>query len=199
MTNVLVATKFRVFAEGLENSLKKEKCFSVFTTENYHNILTISKNKKIDIIIIEPNPSFDDITSIISSVNDTLKNVKVILISDNEAEISKCIKLGIKGIIEKEHDISQVIKMIKLVAEGNICISRKAISSLYQAIDIPHLSKREIEILKLIKDGFSNKEIAKKLNITEKTVKNQCSLIFQKLEVKNRTSAVIKAIHLQII
>ncbi|HSR34467.1 MAG TPA: response regulator transcription factor, partial [Anaerolineae bacterium] len=117
------------------------------------------------------------------------------------------LKAGGRGYILKESDPDTMLRAIRAVAHGESLLSPTiAQKVLRQFSALPgeeaagmaplcdDLTEREVEVLKLIGQGLSNKEIARQLTISEKTVKNHISNIFSKLHVADRTQAVLYAI-----
>ena len=111
--------------------------------------------------------------------------------------------MGAHGYVMKDAKADHIIDAIRSVYSGGTYIQANMASDLLYAIDKPSykavkksftqndLTPREIEVLLLIADGFNNRDIADKLYISEKTVKNHVSSIFKKLDVADRTQAAI--------
>lgn len=117
------------------------------------------------------------------------------------------IDLGVKGYLLKECNVDELITAIKEVDEGKQYIMPKLIPMfnkylLTQDDDknmISTLTNREMELLRAIAQGMSNKDIAELMNISERTVKNHVSHIFKKINVEDRTQAAVFAIKNDII
>ena len=114
----------------------------------------------------------------------------------------KAVDIGIEGYVLKDSESAELKKAIFSIVDGEIYIQPSLIPALNakrieKNVDenkIDDLTKRELEVLKLLAVGMYNKEIAEKLNISERTVKNHVSNIFKKLEVTDRTQAAVFAI-----
>lgn len=115
----------------------------------------------------------------------------------------EAIKAGAKGYLLKSANSQELIEAVRAVAAGEAqldpAMARKVLEEfrrLSQAEhkDIVHLTEREKEILQLVAQGASNHEIAQKLDISEKTVRNRLSVIFDKLHINNRTEAALYAL-----
>lgn len=115
----------------------------------------------------------------------------------------EAIKAGAKGYLLKNANSQELIEAIRAVAAGEAqldpAMARRVLEefrrlSQEKRQNIVHLTERELEILQLVAQGASNKEIAKKLEISEKTVRNRLSVIFDKLHINNRTEAALYAI-----
>ncbi|MFN4219170.1 MAG: response regulator [Candidatus Bipolaricaulia bacterium] len=113
----------------------------------------------------------------------------------------EAIKAGAKGYLLKNANSQELIEAIRAVAAGEAqldsAMARKVLEEfrrLSERRDAVHLTEREIEILQLVAQGASNKDIAKTLEISEKTVRNRLSVIFDKLHINNRTEAALYAL-----
>ncbi len=129
---------------------------------------------------------------------------------DDDAVALQGIKLGARGFLLKDVSLDQLADAIRTVAAGNTLINpavtERVIRGLARlaapvpAASLPsELTRRELDVLRLIATGASNKEIADALGTAEATVKNQASSIFAKLGVRDRTRAVLRAIELGVL
>ena len=131
----------------------------------------------------------------------------IIISASNDPDIAELsIQKGAQGFIHKSEDINTIIHGIKLVKQGNIFtsdnISEVASSSTEQSTSNAEklgITPRQYNIIQLLEHGFSNKEIARKLDISDSTVKKHVSNIFTILCVKNRTALVLEAQRLRLI
>src|SRR5215510_11708308 len=134
-------------------------------------------------------------------------NVPTIMLTtfDDDAALLKGIRLGAKGYLLKDVSLKRLTEAIRLVAGGGSMISPVVTERLLRGVDsapLPPddgydsemLTSREHEIMRLMTGGYSNREIADALCISEGTVKNHVSNILSKLGVRDRTRAVLKAI-----
>lgn len=127
----------------------------------------------------------------------------LVLTVHNEIEyLMKAVDIGVNGYILKDSESAELKKAILTITQGETYIQPSLIPALNskmieknqdeEKIDV--LTRRELEVLKLLAVGMYNKEVAEKLNISERTVKNHVSNIFKKLEVTDRTQAAVFAI-----
>lgn len=136
-------------------------------------------------------------------------NVKVIILTvHNEIEfLLRAVEIGINGYLLKESDSNELKRAIFHVINGETYIqpsmipllNSKMIERDIERVKIQMLTKRELEVLKLLSVGLYNKEIGERLNISERTVKNHISSIFKKIEVTDRTQAAVFSIRNKII
>jgi DNA-binding NarL/FixJ family response regulator len=129
---------------------------------------------------------------------------------DDDAVAIEGIKLGARGFLLKDVSLQQLTEGVRTVAAGgtliNPAVTERVVRGLARlATSVPAstvpaaLSKRELDVLRLIAAGHSNREIADALGTAEATVKNQASSIFGKLGVRDRTRAVLRAIELGVL
>lgn len=131
-------------------------------------------------------------------------DVKIIILTvhDEIEFLLKAVDIGINGYLLKESDSSELKKAISHVIKGETYIqpsmipllNSKMVERNHERVKIDLLTRRELEVLKLLSVGLYNKEIGKKLDISERTVKNHISSIFKKIEVTDRTQAAVFAI-----
>ena len=119
----------------------------------------------------------------------------------------KAVEIGISGYMLKDSNSSELKNAIFSIIEGEDYIQPSLIPMLNSKllemdsdkVKLDLLTRREYEVLKLLTEGMFNKEIAMKLNISERTVKNHVSNIFKKIEVTDRTQAAVFAIRCNIV
>ncbi|WGL17090.1 response regulator transcription factor [Microbulbifer bruguierae] len=112
---------------------------------------------------------------------------------DSDNELASAIKAGAKGYLLKDAEIGELLDCIRKVHRGGTCIQHSLIEKLAQGIHGIPLSGREKEVLQLLARGKSNKDIGSQLFISETTVKSHLRNIFSKLDVANRTEAIMEA------
>ena len=131
----------------------------------------------------------------------------MLTVSDEEADLYDAVKNGASGYLLKDSSIDEVAQAVRLVADGQSLISPSMASKLlteFVALEkrvnekhqypSPTLTSRELEVLKLVAKGMSNREIADDLYISENTVKNHVRNILEKLHLHSRMEAVIYAV-----
>ncbi len=130
--------------------------------------------------------------------------VVVLTMHTEDEYLFEAIKSGAKGYVLKNADSRELLKTIRAVHQGEVRLNPSMAPKILEEFrrlstkradsDFIHLTEREKEILKLVAKGASNKEIAKELNLEEKTVRNRLSVIFDKLHINNRTQAALYAL-----
>ena len=128
--------------------------------------------------------------------------VVILTVSEDDDDLFTSIRAGADGFLHKDLDASEFLEMLAGLERGEAAITRKTAARLMsgfqqlteQTENVDALTKREIQLLYWMVEGYSNREIAKELFISENTVKYHIRNIFQKLEVQNRTEAVAYAL-----
>ena len=129
----------------------------------------------------------------------------MLTVSDEEADLYDAVKNGASGYLLKDSSIDEVAQAIRVVADGQSLISPSMAIKLLdefkqmsrsdrQEVPSPRLTDRELEVLRLVAQGLNNREIAKRLFISENTVKNHVRNILEKLQLHSRMEAVMYAV-----
>ncbi len=204
---VVIADDHAIVREGIKNLVELSSEFKVVgLAENGQGAIDICKKEKPDVLLLDISmPSMNGIEVLRRLFKHNLDTKVIVLtIHDEKAYLVETMSLGVKGYVLKDADSDILLEAIRTVADGEIYIypsMRKYLDKTTKKIIISGksevfdmLTARELEIIKFLADGLSNKDIAESLYISEKTVKNHVSNIFKKLGVNDRTSAAIYAI-----
>lgn len=155
---------------------------------------------KPDVIIADVNMPDIDLLSVVREIKNKLKNVRFLFIvgEENEELLTVISEIETVGVLPYKSHIDEFMNALKLVARGDNYLSASTVSGLrnlsptmQEAVSDP-LSKityRERDVLYWLSHGYSNKEIAEKLILSEKTVKTHVSRILKKLDIPDRTKA----------
>jgi DNA-binding NarL/FixJ family response regulator len=209
---ILIADDHQMFKEGLKKILSTKKDFNV-VGEASSGEEAIRQALKIKPDIVLMDISMEGLSGLKAAARIIKKDdkIKVIIVSmfDDEAHLLEAIKAGASGYIVKSLPAEEVIKAINRVYQKKEYYPENVTPKIIDAIRTMSrpkmnnssfaLTERETQLLKFVSKGMSNKKISKELNISVKTVKNHLVTIYKKLEVKNRTQAVVKAIKKNIV
>ena len=159
---------------------------------------------KPDVLLLDINmPRMNGLEVLAKLKEKKIKTKVLVLTVHNEIDyLLKAVEIGINGYLLKDSESSELKKAIVSVVDGENYIQPSLIPSLNAKMiqrdndkdKIEDLTRRELEVLKLLATGNYNKEIAEELGISERTVKNHVSNIFKKIEVTDRTQAAVFAI-----
>ena len=202
---VIIADDHSMIREGLKQLLELDGDIQVIgEAGNGEECLELLKNMKPDVILLDINmPIMNGLKMLEVLRNSKYKSQKVLILTiHNEVEyLLKAVDIGVEGYVLKDADSSILKKAIYKVCSGENYIDSSMVPLMNERIaqekekaEEDKLTRREIEVLKLLAEGLFNKEIAYKLSISEKTVKNHVSNIFKKIDVSDRTQAAVFAI-----
>lgn len=202
---ILIADDHSMVREGLKSLIELEDDIEVVGQagdgqEAYNKIVEL----KPDVVLLDINMPIMNGLEVLAKLQSDKIDVNVLILTiHNEIEyLYKAVEIGVNGYVLKDSESDVLIKAIRSINSGESYIQPNMASLLFKKINgeldnqVKHnkLTKREIEVLKLITQGLLNKEIADELCISEKTVKNHVSNIFKKIEVSDRTQAAVYAI-----
>lgn len=205
-TRVLIADDHDLVREGICKLLELYENIEV-VAEAGDGLETVTKvrDKMPDLVLLDLNmPRMDGITTI-RKIKEISPQVKVLILTihDGEEYIYEVIRAGAEGYIQKDVKPDELKDSIERVIKGEKVfprsIERQVSETAVQQREIEELSAREHEVLELLAQGMSNRNIAETLFISEKTVKNHVSNILKKLSVNDRTQAVIVALKLGLV
>lgn len=207
----------KLFREGVKRILSFEPSFDVVAeADDGSEAKDIVKEYQPDIVLMDINmPEMNGI----EATKELLQNnpdLKIIILSihEDESYVSHALQTGAQGYLLKEMDTESLMEAIKVVYDGGSYLHPKVTHNLVQEYrklvktnetntnmneiefrkPLHLLTKRECQVLQLLSEGQSNRKIAETLVISEKTVKNHVSNILQKMNVNDRTQAVVTAI-----
>lgn len=208
--NILLADDHRMVREGLKQLLETDSEINVVAEAgDGYECLNLTNKTKPDIVLLDINmPNMDGIQVLnIMKQQEMLCKVIVLTIHNEIEYLVKALEIGCDGFILKDSDFDTLKKAIFSVYSGETYIEPSLTPLLNSSLaerdvlkeKVSDLTRREMEVLKMIASGAFNKEIALTLNISERTVKNHVSNIFKKIGVSDRTQAAVFAIKNNII
>ena len=210
MIRVLIADDHKMVREGLRRILEFDGEIQVIDeADNGEECIKKIRSSKPDIVLLDINmPNMDGI-QVLNIMKQQKMLCKVIVLTiHNEIEyLVKALEIGCDGFILKDSDFDTLKKAIFSVYSGETYIEPSLMPLLNSSLaerdvlkeKVSDLTRREMEVLKMIASGAFNKEIALTLNISERTVKNHVSNIFKKIGVSDRTQAAVFAVKNNII
>jgi DNA-binding NarL/FixJ family response regulator len=120
--------------------------------------------------------------------------VLVLTSATEPSAAAAAVRAGAAGVVYKDIDPAALVRAIRSVHDGNVLLAPEAVGSLIRGSRADTLTAREREVLAGIADGKSNREIARLLRVSEKTVKAHVSAVLAKLGVQDRTQAAVYAV-----
>ncbi|WP_391120300.1 response regulator [Psychrobacillus sp. L3] len=216
MTKIIIIDDHQLFREGVKRILDFEDSFEVIAEGSDGNdVLRLYDAHFPDVVLMDINMPTKNGVDATAELMEKYPEAKVIMLSihDDESYVTHALKTGALGYMLKEMDANAIVAAIKVVAKGGSYLHPKVTRNLvsefrrlserenkgnFHQTEIRRpfhlLTKRECEVLQLLTDGQSNRTIGETLFISEKTVKNHVSSILQKMNVNDRTQAVVTGI-----
>lgn len=203
--SVLIADDHTLFRQGLRQLLEMEPDIEIVAEAgDGQEAIAKALSSRPDIALLDIQMPVLDGVAVIKRLGQLHPQGKCIVLTmyRQDKYVFDAIKSGAYGYLLKDSDFSDVVKAIRAVNRGEALVDpaiaikvleefRKPLGVSVQKVS---LTGREMEILKLVAKGLGNQEIAKTLCLSEKTVRNRLSIIFQKLHINNRTEAALYAI-----
>ena len=200
---LMIVTPSSVVRQGVRKMLESEKYIEIIAEiSNYQDILSIIEQNKPDLLFVDKTLPSLNMLEILSSIRDKSPTTKVLLLlhSFDEDFIMNALYLGARGYLTDTSNADQFIQAVRALSKeeiwGEVEIITKLLTRLLHSkkgssiVPRPHLTKREDEVVKLIIQGYSNKQVSEKLFISEKTVKSHLNNVYKKLGLSNRLQLV---------
>lgn len=202
---VMIADDHSMIREGLKQLLELEGNFEVIAEANDgEECLQIVNSLNPDVLLLDINMPKKNGLEVLRELKSRKSKMKVLVLTvHNEVEyLIKAMDIGINGYLLKDSESAKLKKAILTVIRGETYIQPDLIPMLNSKMKsmkndrdkLDSLTRRELDVLKNLSVGMYNKEIATKLDISERTVKNHVSNIFKKIGVSDRTQAAVFAI-----
>ncbi len=204
MMRVLVAATDSIVRAGLESILRTSSDMSVVGVASDPNTLVaLITAQSPDVVLMELGLQDEEPVSEKLVALSTLTEVAIVLLGDTYRGdwITEALRLGVRAVLPRRATAEEILQAVLAAAAGLVVLHPDAIdlllpvlSSVTQPVDeaspVQALTPREIEVLGMLAEGLGNKAIARRLNISEHTVKFHASSIFTKLNARSRTEAV---------
>ena len=203
---VLLADDKEVFREGLARLLEEQEYIEVVSQcANGKQAIKDVKETKTDVVLIDSNILDCGSNEATREMKKSSPQVRVAVLTDskNERELFSAIESGATGYLQKDAKVDDLVKSIDLIGKGEVVVSPPLAEKLVgkfasmrqkEAEEPTGLTNREVEIVKLLPKGFTNKEMAETLFVTDNTVKVHVKNILGKLQLRNRQQLAAYAV-----
>jgi two-component system, NarL family, response regulator DegU len=208
---VLLADDHRMLREGLRRSLTDEGFDVVGEADNGEQAVQLVAQLKPDVVLMDVSmPEMDGVEATRRIREDGSESRVLMLTMHADKDVlADAIRAGASGYLVKDCSTEEVAEAIRMAANGDTDLSPLLAASMLDEVrrleaptpgDEQHvITKREEEVLQRIADGCSTSEVAAQLFISQKTVKNHLASIYQKLDARDRTQAVLQAVRMGIV
>lgn len=209
---ILIADAHYMFIRGIESILSDDETLEIVgKAQNGHDAYELTKQYKPDVLLMDVNLQNIDGLEVLRKISENMPEVKVLLLTIEEIEdqLFEALRLGAKGYLLKNLLPNELLTFIHMVNRGESIISGPIVRKIVEFITSHQpaelksvrtlkktniLTKREKEILMHVIKGYTNREIAISLCISENTVKNHLRNIMEKLQMNNRVQAATYAL-----
>jgi DNA-binding NarL/FixJ family response regulator len=214
---ILIVDDHALLRQGIRKVLELESDFAVIgEAADGEEAVKLALQLKPDVVLLDVNMPKKNGLEVTKDLRQLAPDIKIVLLTihDDENYVIEVVKAGATGYLLKDIEPGMLIKAIRCVHAGESFIYPTLARRLFyeagnsgkRSEQPSHtrgsqdtLTMREVEVLQLIGQGLSNQEMAHKLFLSEKTVKNHLTNIFRKINVSDRTQAVIYAIKHKIV
>ena len=203
---VLIADDHSVVREGLRTFLGRDPELAVVgEAADGQEAVRLARELHPDVVVMDLLMPVMDGIAATEVIRSELPDTEVIALTSvlESASVVGVVRAGAIGYLLKDTEAAELRRAIKAAAAGQVQLSPQASAYLLRQVRAPaqpeSLTERETEVLRLLAQGQSNKEIARHLSIVEDTVKTHVRHILGKLGVQSRTQAVLTAQHLGLV
>ncbi|HMF01640.1 MAG TPA: response regulator transcription factor [Terriglobia bacterium] len=210
-TRILICDDHTLFVEGIKAMLRNESSLEIVgEARDGRQAVELVKELKPDLLLMDvsmPDMNGFDATQRVHELDPNIK-VLILTMHDEEELVARCLEAGAAGYIIKDAPASQLLYAIEMVKKGERYLSpvvlKQVVAGYVKNSNVPQtsydrLSPREREVLKLLAEGLSVKEIATRLNLSVKTVDVHKTNLMKKIDVHDRTELIKYAIRQKLI
>jgi DNA-binding NarL/FixJ family response regulator len=207
---LMLADDHRMLREGLSRSMREQGFDVVGEAGDGAEAVAMAQRLQPDVILMDVTmPEMDGVEAC-RAVRKDLPGTQVVMLTmhaDQEV-LASAIRAGASGYLVKDCSTEEIAAAVRMAASGETALSPQLAASMLNEVrkwdkaaaeEERIVTKREEEVLQLIADGCSTPEVAAKLYISQKTVKNHLASIYQKLDARDRTQAVLAAVRMGIV
>ena len=208
---LMLADDHRMLREGLRRSMTAAGFDVIGEAGDGVEAVRLALQLSPDVILMDVTMPNCDGVEACRQVKSTSSDTKVVMLTMHADQdvLTNAIRAGAIGYLTKDCSTREIAEAVRMAAEGDTVLSPQLARSMLEEvrrIDQPRtaeedrvVTKREEEVLQLIADGCSTPEVAASLFISQKTVKNHLASIYQKLDARDRTQAVLQAVRMGIV
>jgi len=202
---VLLADDHQILRDGIRRGLESAGEQVVGEADNGEHALELVRETKPDIVLMDLSMPVLDGVSATRRITEEFPDVRVVVLTmhDDPQRTRAALEAGAVGYMTKGTSFADVLDTLRRAVAGEEVLSPHLAASMLdvattkEAADL--LSDRQTEILQMIADGLSTKQVARELGITQKTVHNHLNAIYRRLDTQSLTHAVLSAVRLGII
>lgn len=195
--SILIVDDHPVVRQGLRAMLSSEPDFAVMgMAASAREALNLLEHKEPDVVLMDLRMPEMEGTEAIVELRRIRPNIRILVLTNygSDEYIMRATQAGAMGYLLKNTPQEEIVKAVRMVYRSERYVPKDIAQRLFEAIGREELSPREIEVLSLVAQGCTNKDVAQRLFISDKTVRNHVTSCLLKLQAKDRTEAVTRAI-----
>lgn len=199
MNRVLIADDHQLLRQALRRALEDAGFEVVGEAADGEEAARLAAQLLPEIVVMDVTMPVLDGVAATREVVDAVPDARVVMLTmhGESSLIAECLDAGACAFLTKDTSMHDVVETVRQTADGEVLLSPEIARGTLRELgggDGPPLTKREVEVLQLVADGFGTTEIAERLFISAKTVKNHLASIYEKLDARDRTQAVLSAV-----
>jgi DNA-binding NarL/FixJ family response regulator len=194
---VLVADDHPVVRTGLAAVIAQESdLLLVAQAENGERAVALFREHQPDVCLMDLRMPVMDGVEAIRAITTEFPEARILALTtyEGDADIRRALEAGAQGYLLKDMLLTDMVQAVRAVRRGDRVIPNAVAARLAEFPERSELTERELEVLKLVARGLSNKEVARAIGRTDETVKIHLKIVFAKLGVADRTEAVTVAL-----
>ncbi|MFN8019734.1 MAG: response regulator transcription factor [Acidimicrobiales bacterium] len=209
---LMLADDHRMLREGLRRSLTDEGFDVVGEASDGDEAVRLADSLLPDVILMDVTMPDVDGVEATRRIHQRHPEIRVVMLTmhADQSVISEALRAGASGYLVKDCSTDEIAEAVRMAANDESTLSPELATAMLDEVrrldpGAPEddsdrvVTKREVEVLQLIADGCSTPEVAERLYISQKTVKNHLASIYHKLDARDRTQAVLQAVRMGIV
>ena len=207
---LMLADDHRLLRESLSRSMGEHGFEIVGEARNGLDAVELARSLHPDVVLMDVSMLEMDGVEACRQIHAEMPDIKVVMLTMHADQhvLTNAIRAGACGYLVKDCSTEEIASAVRMAASGETALSPQLAASMLDEVrklgttqtrEERLVSRREEEVLQLIADGCSTSEVADRMYISQKTVKNHLASIYQKLDARDRTQAVLQAVRLGIV
>ena len=203
--SVVLADDHRMIREGLRRSMEDNGLRVLGEAADGEQAVEMASALRPDVVLMDVSMPVLDGIDATRRLRASAPEVAVVMLTmhaDHDV-IARAMRAGAVGYLVKDCSVDEVVSTVRLAAAGETALTAELASSVLAEVREPDqhrlVSPREEEVLQMIADGYSTPDVAKRLFISQKTVKNHLASVYDKLDARDRTQAILRAVRMRIV